>query len=237
MEDNMLDFVGTIAVTASIMIAVNAVISVLEVPRTAKLALTGIVGVWIGLQVALASAGAFAGPFSREFPVIGLMLVIPLVATAAAAGLSQSARVALLTLPQPLLIGLNVMRLVGAFFLLLAASGRLSGPFPGSAGWGDIVTALLAVPLAFAITRRPLPNATFWWNVLGTLDLVAAITLGTLSAGGTPFQVIHAGVGPEAVSQLPWSLIPTVLVPFFLILHGVIFAQLRVAVPQELATR
>jgi hypothetical protein len=165
------------------------------------------------------------------------MLVVPLIATAGAAWVSQSVRAALIALPQPLLIGLNVMRLVGAFFLLLAASGRLSGPFPGSAGWGDIVTALLAVPLAFAVARRPMPNAAFWWNVLGTFDLLAAITLGTLSAGGTPFQLIHAGVGPEAVSQLPWSLIPTVLVPFFLILHGVIFAQLRAAAPQGLATR
>jgi hypothetical protein len=233
----MLDFAGTIIVTASIVIVVNAVISALEIPRTAKLVLTGIVGLWIGLQVALASAGAFAGPFSREFPVIGLMLVVPLAATAVAAWVSQSVRSALIALPQPLLIGLNVMRLVGAFFLLLAASGRLSGPFPGSAGWGDIVTALLAVPLAFAVARRPMPNATFWWNVLGTLDLLAAITLGTISAEGTPFQMIHAGVGSEAVWHLPWSLIPTVLVPFFLILHGVIFAQLRVAAPQGWATR
>ena len=233
----MLDFIGAILLTAVMVVVVNSVISALDIPRMAKLALAAIIGLWIGLQVALASAGAFAGPFSREFPLIGLMLASPLVATAIAAGVSQSVRTALLALPQPLLIGLNATRLVGGFFLLLAASGRLSGPFPGSAGWGDIMTAVLALPLALTVARRPVPNATFWWNVLGTVDLVAAITLGTISAEGTPFQLIHAGVGSEAVSHLPWSLIPTVLVPFFLILHGVIFAQLRAAVPQRLVAR
>jgi len=29
------------------------------------------------------------------------------------------------------------------------------------------------------------------------------------------------------VQLLPWSLIPTVLVPFYLITHGIVFAQLR----------
>jgi len=40
-------------------------------------------------------------------------------------------------------------------------------------------------------------------------------------------RIIHAGAGSGAVYSLPWSLIPTVLVPFFLIVHGIIFAQLR----------
>jgi hypothetical protein len=57
--------------------------------------------------------------------------------------------------------------------------------------------------------------------------VAAAVTLGTLSANGSPLQLIHAGVGSAAVQHLPWSLIPTVLVPAYLILHGIIFAQLR----------
>jgi hypothetical protein len=232
----MLDFAGTIIVTASMVIVVAAVINALDIPRTAKLGLTAIIGLWIGLQAALAAAGAFAGQFSRDFPLVGLMLATPPLATAVAAGTSRNVRAALLALPQPLLIGLNTTQLAGAFFLLLAASGRLSGPFPYSAGWGDIAAAALALPLAFAVARGPRPSATFWWNVLGTVDLLAAVTLGTLSAEGTPFQLVHAGVGSQAVAHLPWSLIPTVLVPIFLILHGVIFAQLWAAQPQRLVT-
>ena len=128
--------------------------------------------------MSLATAGAFAGALSRTFPLIGMMLVIPLVATAIAAAVSPNVRSALLELPQPLLIGLNASRVLGVFFLLLAANGRLGGPFPQSAGWGDIITGVVALPLAFMAARRPAPDAIFWWNAFGLADLVAAVTLG-----------------------------------------------------------
>ena len=47
-----------------------------------------------------------------------------------------------------------------------------------------------------------------------------------MSANGSPLQLIHAGAGSAAVQMLPWSLIPTVLVPFYLITHGIILSQL-----------
>ena len=99
--------------------------------------------------------------------------------------------------------------------------------FPQSAGWGDIVTGAAALPLAFLAARGISRQAVHAWNFFGTADLVAAVTLGVLSANGSTFQMIEAGAGSDAVANLPWSLIPTVLVPFYLITHGIIFAQLR----------
>jgi hypothetical protein len=64
------------------------------------------------------------------------------------------------------------------------------------------------------------------WNLFGTADLVNAIALGVLSAEGSPLQIFHAAPGSAAVQQLPWSFVPTVLVPLYLILHAVIWAQL-----------
>jgi len=64
------------------------------------------------------------------------------------------------------------------------------------------------------------------WNAFGMLDLVVALALGVVSANGSPLQMIHAGAGSEGVQMLPWSLIPTVLVPMFLIVHAAVFAQL-----------
>src|SRR5436190_22874258 len=61
------------------------------------------------------------------------------------------------------------------------------------------------------------------------LDMVAALAFGIISANGSPLQIIHAGEGSEAVQMLPWSLIPTVLVPMYLIVHGIIFAKLAQA--------
>src|SRR5262245_32727007 len=47
----------------------------------------------------------------------------------------------MLSVPMPLMIGLNIGRIFAVLFFLLAAEGRLSGPFPVFAGWGDIITA------------------------------------------------------------------------------------------------
>jgi uncharacterized membrane protein len=67
------------------------------------------------------------------------------------------------------------------------------------------------------------------WNVIGTLDLVSAISLGMLSAPGTPFQVFTAVPGTFAMTIVPWIIIPTFLVPIFFLLHFTIVAKLRSA--------
>jgi len=135
-------------------------------------------------------------------------------------------RASLLGMPVPFLIGLNVWRIAGGFFLLLAAEGRLGGPFPYSAGWGDVITGALALPVAFLALRGQGTALVWSWNAFGTLDLIAALAFGIVSANGSPLQIIHAGEGSQAVQMLPWSLIPTVLVPMFLIVHAVIFSRL-----------
>jgi hypothetical protein len=108
------------------------------------------------------------------------------------------------------------LRVFGVLFLLLAAAGRLSGPFPFSAGFGDIITGALAVPLALSVVQsHGLPvGAIKGWNIFGALDLLFAIAFGITSAAGSPLQFIHAGPGSEAMQHLPFCLVPTVLVPF-----------------------
>lgn len=64
------------------------------------------------------------------------------------------------------------------------------------------------------------------WNILGTLDLVVAVSLGIASAPGSPIQIFGDTIGSTAMWSLPQSTIPTLLVPFYLITHGVIFAKL-----------
>jgi hypothetical protein len=223
----MLNFIGTIVIVATTIVLLNAVIGSLPVGRWPRLLLALAAGSWTGLAVALASAGAFAADAGGA-PVVGAMVATPLILAAAAAYFFPVARAVMLSLPLPLLVGLNVTRAGGVFFLLLAAAGELAGPFPQSAGWGDIMTGVVAIP-ALGLAMRSAgerDGLLYLWNGFGALDLFAAVTLGMLSANGTPLQLIHAGVGSAAVQHLPWSLIPTVLVPFYLIVHGIIFAQL-----------
>jgi len=225
----MLDFIGTIIVTAAMVVNINAVVSSLQVPRGERIAAALVVGLWVGLAAASAASGLFT--VSRPFPHIGLFVVFPLVATAALAALSPGWRTALLGLPTPLLVGLNVSRIFGVFFLLLAAAGRLSGPFPYSAGWGDIIVGVLALPALWLAVRPSQRGQSLLaaWNLFGALDLVVAVALGVASAQGSPLQVFDAAPGSTAVQMLPWSFIPAVLVPFYLIVHAILFAQLRQA--------
>jgi len=222
----MLDFIGTIVLAAAIIVSINALTGAMPISPSERIALSLGAGLWTGLAAALGSANLFVGTNPVGPPVIGMVIAFPLVAAAVAASVSPSVRAALLGMPMPFLIGLNVWRIAGGFFLLLAVQGRLGGPFPYSAGWGDVITGALALPVAFLALRGEGKALVWAWNAFGMLDLVAALALGIISANGSPLQIIHAGEGSQAVQMMPWSLIPTVLVPMFLIVHGVVFAQL-----------
>jgi len=229
----MLDLIGAMVLTAAIVVNLNATITMMPLSPVAKLTTVAVAGSWIGLAIALATTGIYNST-ATPVPVVGVMAGLPVVAAGVAALLFGKVRETLLALPLTLLVGLNAMRFFGGFFLLLALQNRLSGPFPQSAGWGDVIVGLTAIPLTLAIARRGHRGALLAWNLFGTLDLITAVTLGIMSAPGSPLQVFGGTIGSEAVWSLPWSNIPTLLVPFYLITHGVIFAKLarasRVAV-------
>ena len=224
----MLDLIGTTFITAAIAVNLNATITMMPLSSAQKLTAVALAGLWIGLAIALATTGIYAST-ATPVPAVGVMAGLPVVAAAVAALMFAGVREALMALPVPLLIGLNIMRALGAFFLLLAAQDRLSGPFPQSAGWGDVIVGLTAIPLTLAIVRQGIGShrgALFAWNLFGTLDLIAAVTLGVISAPGSPLQLLGGTIGSTAVWMLPWSNIPTLLVPFYLVTHGIIFAHL-----------
>ncbi|MEH2542118.1 MULTISPECIES: hypothetical protein [unclassified Bradyrhizobium] len=222
----MLDFIGTIVLVAAIIVSINALAGTMPISTSQRVAVSVGAGLWTGLAAALAAANQFRGTSPLGPLMIGAVIALPLVATAVVTAISAPVRASLLGMSMPFLIGLNVWRVAGGFFILLAAEGRLGGPFPYSAGWGDIITGVLALPVAWLALRGQGKALVWAWNAFGMLDLIVAIALGVISANGSPLQVIHAGPGSEAVQMLPWSLIPTVLVPMFLIVHAVVFAQL-----------
>jgi len=224
----MLELIGTTVLTAVVAVSLNAAITMMPLSPVQKLTTLTLAGLWTGLTIALATTGIYAST-ATPVPVVGVMLAVPLVAIGAAALLSARVRETLLALPLPLLLGLNVLRILpGVFILLLASQGKLSGPFPQSAGWGDIIVGVTAIPLMLVATRNFAGSrqALLAWNILGTLDLVEAVVLGVLSAPGSPQQIFGGAVGSTAMWSLPWSTVPTVLVPFYFITHGIIFARL-----------
>ena len=221
----MLDFIGMVITAALMVVIVNVLTIFLDVSRAARIALAAVIGVWIGLAAAVAQAGWL--PISRPIPVVGLFVMVPLVAAAFATAW-PAAREAMLSIPMPVMVALNAARVFAVLFLMLAAEERLSGPFPYSAAWGDIITGAAAVPLLWLLKDGVARHATTIaiWNLFGAADLVLAIGFGVTSAEGSPLQ-LFAAPGSEAMQHAPWSFVPTVLVPIWLILHAIIAVGLR----------
>jgi hypothetical protein len=220
----MLDFIGMVVTAALMMLVVNALITFMDTSRGVKTTLAAVIGVWIGLAAAAAEAGWLT--ISRPVPVVGLFVVVPLLAAALAAAW-PAAREAMLSMPMPVMVALNIVRVFAVLFLMLAAEGRLTGPFPYSAAWGDIITGVVAVPVLWLLKDggARYTRAIAAWNLFGAADLVLAIAFGVTSAEGSPLQ-LFPGPGSEAMQHAPWSFVPTVLVPIWLILHAIIAVQL-----------
>jgi hypothetical protein len=225
-----LDLASSIITMAVIAVDLVAMTLVLSGSFTRRLVIAAVGGGWVGLAMFLGASGRLAFSPNLPVPLIGVLFAVPLLTAGALALTSEKVRATLLGIPPQLLVGLNAMRILGVLFLLDFIAGSLKGPFPFFAGLGDMITGALAIPLALRIARSKEPSARTiaGWNAFGTLDLVVAVGLGITSAAGSPLQLIHAGVGSQAMQFLPLSLVPTVLVPFYLLTHAIVAAQLRV---------
>jgi hypothetical protein len=157
-----------------------------------------VLGAWFlfTIFVAIPSVGSVPGALiGIVVPVLGALLlyfVSPLAQRAVA-----GANVAFL-------VGLHASRVAGGAFLLLHTAGRLSNPFAAAAGWGDLLTAFLAIPAAI-VAYRKLAGWERWvfaWNVIGFVDFMSAVTFGLTSEPGSPLQVFTDPPGTA------WRLIP-----------------------------
>src|SRR5262245_66393902 len=129
----MLDFMGLIITTALMVLVVNTLTIFIDASRAAKVTLSAAIGVWIGLAAATAEAGWLS--ISRPIPVVGLFVAVPLLAAGLATAWPR-AREALLSIPMPVMVALNVVRIFAVLFLALAAEERLTAPVPYRAALG-----------------------------------------------------------------------------------------------------
>ena len=144
--------------------------------------------------IAVALAGALAvALLATRIPVIARILSAPGMATR-------------LALPQ-------TVRVVGVAFFIALALGKLPAVFTLPAGLGDIAVGL-AAPFVARRSRRGL----VWFNALGILDLVVAVSVGFL-AGQGPTDLIPSMPSTAQIALLPLALIPTSAVPLALALH------------------
>ena len=105
--------------------------------------------------------------------------------------------------------------------------GRLPGGFAIPEGLGDAVAAAGALALLPSL-RRGTESRTWLlvWNTFGLVDLLSALMVGVLSSNGPLGVLSRGGVTTELMVTFPVSLIPTFLVPLFILLHLLTFARL-----------
>ena len=181
--------------------------------------------VWFLLAVAGSLLGVFDSEPRPPLP-LGLAAVIPVTLFAFCYLTSVRFRELVLSVDLQLLTLAQTWRVGGIVFLVLYQHGALPGVFAIPAGWGDIAIGITA-PIVAWYWKRPFPSKTFIvWNVLGSLDLVMAVSLGVL-ASATPVGVLAGDVTTRLMGQFPLSLIPTFFVPLLLILHLISLSRVR----------
>ena len=180
---------------------------------------------WVLGVVVLGASGALASSDGLLRLLMPAIIVLPPLGFLLAYRFSESLRAFVLALDTGLLVTLHSWRMLGAGFLFLHAHGVLPGLFAWPAGLGDMLTALGALLIGTVLLRGGVVSrrVLLAWNSFGLLDFVIAVALGTALRS----TYLGGAIPTDAMAVLPLSLVPTLVVPFYLITHVIIYLQLR----------
>ena len=181
---------------------------------------------WFGLIFFLGAQGGFVGPVDSPPLPIFFGFTIPLVVFFAAYFGWSAFRAFVLGADLRLVAAIQGWRWAGLGFLSLYAHGILPGLFAFPAGLGDMAVGVSAPWIVLGLIRHPsfaTSRRFVIWNILGILDLVVAVSMGTICSGF--FHGLTGNITTSSLSRLPLVLIPAYLVPFFIMLHFTALAQ------------
>jgi hypothetical protein len=193
-----------------------------------KRVLAAALALWLGLIFFLGDRGSFVGNVgSPPLPIVfgfGIPLVVFFTAY-----LGWSAfRAFVLAVDLRLLAAIQAWRWAGLGFLSLYAQGILPGLFALPAGLGDMAIGFAAPWIVLGLIRHPsfaTSRRHVIWNIMGIVDLVVAVLMGTICSGF--FSGIPGTVTTGPMARLPLVLIPAYLVPIFILLHFTALSQVR----------
>ena len=184
---------------------------------------------WFMIALALALAGAFdAGAGEKPLAILAAIL-LPVLAFGLAFARIEVFRRWVLALDMRHLILLHSWRMIGMGFVFLYFHQQLPALFALPAGLGDAMAAAGALLLGIAMYENPASvtdQRIFMWNTFGLADFVVAVSMGVLTRTGEIFH-IGGAVGSETMGAFPLALKPGFAVPFYVIIHLIIFLQLR----------
>jgi hypothetical protein len=172
---------------------------------------------WLAFVAWLAGSGHLAGQPGSPPIAVALSAVVPIIIFLAAFRLFRSFRDFVLNFDLRLATGLQAWRFAGLTFIAFYTNGLLPGAFAWPAGVGDMLVGITAPWIILGLIRRPEFATSKWfllWNLFGILDLVVAVNSGGLNA-----WLSHGTATMRPITELPLALIPTYLVPGFVMLH------------------
>ncbi len=123
------------------------------------------------------------------------------------------------------LISLHVFRLVGGFFIILYFYRLLPAGFAISGALGDIITALLALPVARMVSKGKPGSLTavYAWNIFGMLDILNILVIAVITAKET---MISGARGDLEMTIFPFVWFPAFAPATILFLHTIVFRKL-----------
>lgn len=128
---------------------------------------------------------------------------------------------------QRLLIGLQLIRPIGMIFVFEWFRGTLPGVFAHPAGWGDLLTGLIAAYVLFRFYMSFIPHRWIYLvAIVGLVDFVSAFFFGFTSSA-SPVQLFSLD-NPNQVISYPMGLIPMLLVPYAVIAHILSLTQMNI---------
>ncbi|WP_026736353.1 hypothetical protein [Fischerella sp. PCC 9605] len=180
---------------------------------------------WLLLAPTLAATmNSYVPALHPGAPTIGML---PLILMPVAIGLlllrSRTWQNIVVTAPQHWLIGIQIYRIIGIVFLPLMVLDILPAYFAIPAGYGDLITGLLAPLVAYWVWKQ----GNGWrylailWNAIGLLDLAIAVGIGS----GILYSNLSHTLFNEKIlvtqpfAYFPLSLIPLFVVPIATVLH------------------
>jgi hypothetical protein len=173
-----------------------------------------VLALWAGAVLAAIAAGGFAGGGAARL-ALPAAVALPLAAVALGYRTAPRFRTYLLALDLRLVLAAQLWRVIGIAFLFALAFERLPAGFAAPAGVGDLATGIAAGGVVLALGNGSLTRRRLYaFTALGVGDFLVAFATGLALA-------------PPALTGWPLAIFPTLMVPFFAVLHLVAVLQSR----------
>jgi hypothetical protein len=173
-----------------------------------------VLAIWFGGVTTAIVAGVFAGGGASRL-ALPASVAIPIAVVAIAYRASPRFRHYLLALDSRLVLTAQLWRVIGIAFLFALAFDQLPAGFAVPAGLGDIATGIAAFGVVLALGNGSLTRRRLYaFTALGVGDFLVAFATGL-------------SLEPPTLNAWPLAIFPTIMVPFFAVLHLVAVLQSR----------